>query len=425
MRFSFFSKTVVAWRMRFGRINTNKSIKYISAFMVGVLLFVCTYVDVVSGYVMTESVMTEDMEVSANLGLTCEACVLMEASTGTIIYEKSMDEKLSPASITKIMTLLLIFEAIDSGQIKLDDEVTTSAYAKSMGGSQVFLEEGEKQTVDTLIKCIVVASGNDASVAMAEYIAGTETEFVNRMNAKAAALGMANTHFEDCCGLTDSDNHYSSAKDVAIMSKELITKHKNIFKYSTIWMENITHVTNKGTSEFGLANTNKLLKQYQYATGLKTGSTSKAKYCVSATANKDGIELIAVVMAAPNYKVRFSEAEALLNYGYGICKLYQDDNKDALENQIVKGGVKSEVKCQAEGSFSYLSTDGTPVESVEKKITYKKELAAPIKKGTAIGSITYSLNGKDIGKVDIIATEDIAKSGYAHFFTKLLQAFWL
>ncbi len=425
MRFSFFGKTVVAWRMRFGRINTNKSIKYISVFMVGVLLFVCTYVDVASGYAMTESVLTEDMEVSADLGLTCEACVLMEASTGTIIYEKAMDEKLSPASITKIMTLLLIFEAIDSGQIELDDEVTTSAYAKSMGGSQVFLEEGEKQTVDTLIKCIVVASGNDASVAMAEYIAGTETEFVNRMNAKAAELGMVNTHFEDCCGLTDSDNHYSSAKDVAIMSKELITKHKDIFKYSTIWMENITHVTNKGTSEFGLANTNKLLKQYQYTTGLKTGSTSKAKYCVSATANKDGIELIAVVMAASNYKVRFSEAEALLNYGYGVCKLYKDDNEDIFENQIVKGGVKSEVRCQAKGSFSYLSTDGTPVEGVEKKITYKKELAAPIKKGTAIGSITYSLNGKDIGKVDIIATEDIEKSGYAHFFEKLLQAFWL
>ena len=370
--------------------------------------------------------MTEMVEVAgADLGLTCRACVLMEASTGTIIYEKAMDERLSPASITKIMTLLLIFEALDNGQIKLTDEVTTSAYAKSMGGSQVFLEEGEVQTVETLIKCIVVASGNDASVAMAEYIAGTETEFVNRMNAKAAELGMENTHFEDCCGLADSDNHYSSAKDVALMSRELITKHKEIFNYSTIWMENITHVTNKGTSEFGLANTNKLLKQYQYTTGLKTGSTSKAKYCVSATANKDGIELIAVIMAAPNYKVRFSEAESLLNYGYGVCKLYQDNDESKLANQLVKGGVKEEVECEAAGRFSYLSTDGTPVDGIEKKIVYEKEITAPVKKGAVIGRITYSLNGNEIGSVDIITTEAIEKSGFSHYLEKLLQSFWL
>ena len=268
---------------------------------------------------------TTDVDVTgvdaAELGLTCRSCVLMEASTGTIIYEKTKDERLSPASITKIMTLLLIFEALDSGQITLEEEVTTSSYAKSMGGSQVFLEEGEKQTVETLIKCIVVASGNDASVAMAEHIAGSESEFVARMNKKAEELGMVNTHFEDCCGLTDSDNHYTSAYDVALMSRELIVKHKEIFKYSTIWMENITHVTNKGSSEFGLANTNKLLKQYPYATGLKTGSTSKAKYCVSATASKDGIELIAVVMAAQDYKIRFKEAETLLKYGYGVCRM--------------------------------------------------------------------------------------------------------
>lgn len=362
---------------------------------------------------------------TANLGLTCKACVLMEASTGTIIYEQAMDDKLSPASITKIMTLVIIFEALENGQIKLEDEVTTSAYAKSMGGSQVFLEEGEKQTVETLIKCIVVASGNDASVAMAEYIAGTETEFVNRMNVKAKELGMVNTHFEDCCGLTDSDNHYTSAKDVAIMSRELITKYKDIFKYSTIWMENITHVTKKGASEFGLANTNKLLKQYPYATGLKTGSTSKAKYCVSATANKDGIELIAVVMAAENYKVRFSEAESLLNYGYGVCKLYNDKNDEAIENQLVKGGVKSEVKCEAMGPFSYLSTDGTAVESIKKEIVFEKEIVAPVEKGTTIGKINYSLNGKIVGSVDIVAVENVGKSGFGHFFEKLLHAFWL
>ena len=247
-----------------------------------------------------------------DLGITAKAAVLMEADTGTIIYEKNATEQLSPASITKIMTLILIFDAIDSGQITLQDEVTTSAYAKSMGGSQVFLEEGEKQTVETLIKCIVVASGNDASVAMAEYICGSETEFVRQMNERAAGLGMTETHFEDCCGLTESATHLTSAKDVALMSRELITRYPQIHQYSSIWMENIVHVTAKGSSEFGLANTNKLLKQYEYCNGLKTGSTSIAKYCLSATATKDGISLIAVVMAAPDYKVRFSEAKAML-----------------------------------------------------------------------------------------------------------------
>lgn len=413
-RFSFFVKK-----------NLKLQKRQISLLMTFVLIM-CSFLHVKASDSNTDIDMTELAEVaSADLGLTCKACVLMEASTGTIIYEKAMDEKLSPASITKIMTLVLIFEALENEQIKLTDEVTTSAHAKSMGGSQVFLEEGEVQTVETLIKCIVVASGNDASVAMAEYIAGTETEFVNRMNTKAAELGMVNTHFEDCCGLTDSDNHYSSAKDVAIMSRELITKYKEIFNYSTIWMENITHVTNKGTSEFGLANTNKLLKQYPYATGLKTGSTSKAKYCVSATANKDGIELIAVIMAAPNYKVRFSEAESLLNYGYGVCKLYKDDNTMELKNQLVKGGVKNEVKCEAARDFSYLSIDGTPVDGIEKKITYEKEITAPVKKGAVIGKIIYTLEGNEIGSVDIVATENIDKSGFGHFLDKLLQAFWL
>lgn len=251
-------------------------------------------------------------DTAPDLGITAKAAILMEADTGTVIYEKNATERLSPASITKVMTLILIFDAIESGQITLQDEVTTSAYAKSMGGSQVFLEEGEKQTVETLIKCIVVASGNDASVAMAEYICGSEAEFVNRMNERAAGLGMTETHFEDCCGLTESATHLTSAKDVALMSRELITKYPQIHDYSSIWMENIVHVTEKGSSEFGLANTNKLLKQYEYCNGLKTGSTSIAKYCLSATAIKDGISLIAVVMAAPDYKVRFSEAKAML-----------------------------------------------------------------------------------------------------------------
>lgn len=219
----------------------------------------------------TETV--EAAETTADLGLTAVSALLMEASTGTVIYEKNADQALSPASITKIMTLILIFDAAESGKIKLDDPVTVSAYAKGMGGSQVYLEEGETQTVETMIKCIVVSSGNDASVAMAEHIGGSETEFVRQMNERAQGLGMSQTKFEDCCGLTDSTTHVTSARDVAIMSRELITKYPQIHNYSSIWMENITHNTARGSSEFGLANTNKLLKQYDGCNGLKTGST--------------------------------------------------------------------------------------------------------------------------------------------------------
>ena len=255
--------------------------------------------------------------------ISAPSAILMEASTGQIIYEKNPDEKLPPASVTKVMTLLLIFDALESGQIKLADEVTTSEYAASMGGSQVFLEPGETQTVDTLIKCISVASANDACVSMAEYICGNEEEFVAKMNKRAKNLGMKNTHFVNCNGL-DADGHLTTARDIALMSKELIITYPQIFDYCNIWMENITHKTQKGESEFGLTNTNKLIRQYEYATGLKTGSTSTAKYCLSATAEKDGIELIAAVMAAPDYKARFADAAALLNYGYSICRLYED-----------------------------------------------------------------------------------------------------
>ena len=213
--------------------------------------------------------------------IQAQAAILMEASTGTVIFEKNADEARNPASVTKIMTLILIFDALKAGKIHLDDEVVTSAHAKSMGGSQVFLEEGEIQTVETLIKCIVIASGNDASVAMAEYIGGDESAFVQMMNERARGLGMEHANFEDCCGLTDSTTHAMSARDIALMSRELITKYPEIFNYSTIWMENITHVTKQGTKEFGLSNTNKLLKMATNfeVTGLKTGSTSLAKYC--------------------------------------------------------------------------------------------------------------------------------------------------
>ncbi len=277
--------------------------------------------------------------------ITAPSAVLMEASTGQVIYEKGADEKRSPASVTKVMTLILIFDALESGKINLTDEVVTSAHAKSMGGSQVFLEEGEVQTVETLIKCIVIASGNDASVAMAEYIAGSEEEFVRMMNERALGLGMNNTHFVDCCGLTESPEHLTTARDIAVMSRELINRYPQIHNYSTIWMENITHVTKQGTKEFGLSNTNKLLKMATNfnVTGLKTGSTSIAKYCLSATAEKDGVRLIASIMAAPDYKARFGDAQTLLNYGYANCRLYEDKEQLPLPVMPVSGGVEDEV----------------------------------------------------------------------------------
>ena len=356
-------------------------------------------------------------ETTGGILLTCPSAILMEASTKSVIYEKAPDERRSPASITKIMTAILIFDAIEAGKISLEDEVVTSAYAKSMGGSQVYLEEGEKQTVDTLIKCIMVSSGNDASVAMAEYIAGSESGFVQMMNERADSLGMENTHFEDCCGLTDSDNHYTTARDIALMAQELITRYPQIKSYTTIWMENITHVTMQGSKEFGLANTNKLLKQYPYTTGLKTGSTNKAKYCVCATANKDGVELISVIMGCPNYKDRFTEAQSLLQFGYTTCKLYQDENPPELMPILVKGGIDKQVSAVYKEKFSWLFVSGEDFSNMEKMLT-TNELTAPIEKGEQIGTVTYRLNGKELGSIGIYAGESVRE---AKFFDYLLN----
>ncbi len=345
--------------------------------------------------------------------------IVMEASTGQVICEQDADTRRSPASITKIMTLLIIFEHLKSGRIRLDDQVTTSAYAKSMGGSQVFLEEGETQTLETMIKCIAVASGNDASVAVAEYIAGSEGEFVKLMNEKAESLGMQNTHFEDCCGLTDSDGHYSSAKDVAIMSRELITKYPEVFDYTTIWMEDIKHRTAQGTTTFTLSSTNKLLKQYEWTTGLKTGSTSKALYCLSATANKDGMELIAVVMAAPDPKTRFQDAMSLLSYGYSVSQMYTDENKDPLPAQKVEGGIEDTVNLVYEGPYSYLDTAGNNLNEIEKEVSLPGSVAAPIAEGDAIGEAVYKLNGTRIGSVSILAAKGVEKAQYKDYYKKV------
>lgn len=363
---------------------------------------------------------------NVDLGIMAKSAVLMEASTGTVIYNKNADERLSPASITKIMTLILIFDAIESGQITLYEEVITSANAKSMGGSQVFLEEGEVQSVETMIKCIVVASGNDASVAMAEHICGSEAEFVNKMNQRAKELGMKNTNFVDCCGLTDSDEHYTTAKDVAIMSKELITKYPQIKNYSTIWMENIVHNTAQGSKEFGLANTNKLLKQYEWCTGLKTGSTSKAKYCVSATADKNEIELIAVIMAAPDYKIRFAEAMTLLNYGYGICRLYKDDNSDILPDVIINNGVEDSAAVKYEKEFSYLDLEGNDLSKITKKIFLPENgINAPVTEGDKLGVAKYFINDIYIGEVNILSKVSVDKAGFFDCIKKAINMFAL
>lgn len=363
---------------------------------------------------------------AAEVEIAAPNAVLMEASTGQVIYEKNPDEQKSPASITKIMTLILIFDAIDAGKIKMSDEVVTSANAKSMGGSQVFLEEGEIQTVETLIKCIVIASGNDASVAMAEYIAGSEAEFVRMMNERAAGIGMSGTHFEDCCGLTDSTTHVTTAKDIAIMSRELITKYPQIHNYSTIWMENITHVTKQGTKEFGLSNTNKLLKMATNfkVTGLKTGSTSLAKYCLSATAEKDGVRLIASIMAAPDYKARFADAQALLNYGYANCKLYEDTEMPELPLMAVRSGVADTVPVKYAGGFSYLSLNGEDFQQIEKKMMLPDMLEAPVKVGEVAGVLRYELNGKVLGEVEILVDGDVKKAGYGDYLRRLWKE-WL
>ncbi len=345
--------------------------------------------------------------------LTSEAYVLMEGSTGEILCEKDATKQLRPASITKIMTLLLIFEAVESGKISLTDEVGVSEHAASMGGSQVYLEPYEKQPVETMIKCISIASANDASVAMAEFLAGSEEAFVARMNERAAELGMENTHFVNCYGL-DTDGHYSCALDVAKMSRELIMKYPQISNYSTVWMDTFVHTTSRGQTEFGLTNTNKLIKTYQGITGLKTGSTGLAKYCLSATARRDDMNLIAVVMAAPDTKTRFKEAAELLNYGFANYQLFTYDFEGAeIGNVPVKAGVVKEIALKPEGVFSKLCSKDVKKDAIEITYTYEEGLMAPVLAGAPAGSVTFSYGGKEIGNIRLVTADAVAKAKYS------------
>ena len=360
------------------------------------------------------------------VNVLAQSYVLIEKETGKIICEKNKDKELMPASITKIMTLLLIFEEVDAGKIAYEDQVTVSEHAASMGGSQVYLEAGETQTVHDLLKCITISSANDACVAMAEYIAGSEEEFVQRMNEKAKELGMKHTHFMNCCGLDEQlteQQHYSSAYDIALMSRELLLKHDKVKELTTIWMDTIIHRTRKGEKEFGLSNTNKLVRTYDGITGLKTGSTSKAKFCLSASAERNGMELIAVVMASPRPTDRFQDAAALLNYGFANCSLYRDEGMKKEVRIAVKNGKKDYLFVEPDKRFIFLCDKEGTMKQIEKKIIWKKSIEAPIKKGETVGAIKYYLGKDEIGNISLLAKEKVEQASYKDYVCEMVTRF--
>lgn len=358
-------------------------------------------------------VSAEETATAGEPELTCPSALLMDFATGKILYEKNSHERRPLASVTKIMTMLLTMEAIDSGNLKYDDMVTGSEHAKSMGGSTIFLDAGEQISVSDLLKGVAVASGNDAAVALAEHIAGSEEGFVAMMNQRAQDLGMADTHFVNCNGL-DADNHYSSAYDIALMSRELM-KHPDIHNFTTIWMDSLRN------GQFTLSNTNKLIRFYEGATGLKTGSTSKAQFCVSATAKRDNMHLIAVIMAAPTSTDRVSDASKLLNYGFANFGIQQVVAPGAQMGEItVKKGVKPTTQVIAKDGFDFLTKKTEKVE-IEQKINLEPEQRAPVKQGDTAGSVDFFANGEQIGSVPLVYSEDIPKITIAEVYMELLR----
>lgn len=341
----------------------------------------------------------------------CKSAVLMEANTGKILYAKNADEALPPASVTKVMTLLLVMEAIDSGKIKLDDMVTASEHAASMGGSQIYLKVGEQMSVEDMVKSVVISSANDAACALAEHVAGSEAAFVSQMNARAKELGMENTNFENTNGLDDTaQNHVISAMDIAIMSRELI-KHKKILEYSSIWMDTVRN------GAFGLTNTNRLVRFYNGCTGLKTGSTSKAGFCISATAQRNGVSLICVIMGAPTRDIRNAAATSLLDMGFADFGNYTYDG-GSFENIKVIGGVKDSLSAKHEPFSCVL--EKKDISKVECKIELPEQISAPIKSGDRIGCVKFMLDGNEIGQVDICASEDVNKIGFLGLWYRLI-----
>ena len=338
--------------------------------------------------------------VGTDLNLECGGAVLIEQNSGRVLYDHNMHQKLRPASVTKIMSILLIMEAIDSGRLSYTDKIPCTETAAAMGGSQIWLDVREELTVDEMLKAICVVSANDCTVAMAEYLAGSQEAFVEQMNAKAKELGMNDTNFKNCHGI-DEDGHETSAYDIALMSRELLTKHPNITKYTTIWMDSLRD----GKSE--LVNTNKLIRNYKGATGLKTGSTSIALYNLSASATRDNLSLIAVIMKAPTTKIRFAEAEKLLDYGFSNFQYSKFSNEnDILKSISVQKGVKDSIDLAYETSVGALVKKGES-KNVEQTINIPEIISAPINKGDVIGNIVYTIDGNEVAKVNIIANESV------------------
>lgn len=385
-------------------------------------------------YSITCTVYAGEQTVSSkpSLDIGSPSVILVELNSGKVLYEKDADTPRRPASVTKLMTMLLAFEKIDSGQIRLDDIITVSEHAASMGGSQVYLEVGEQQTVKDILKCMIVSSANDAAVAMAEFIGGSEPDFVNMMNEKAASLGMTGTHFENACGL-EASGHMMSSRDIAILSRELLLKHPSVTEYTTIWMDTITHHTARGDSEFGLANTNKFLKKYEGANGLKTGYTSVAGFSMSATAVRNGITLIAVVMGSQTKDIRYKDAATLLDYGFNNCKPYSDEK--VLEGDIINGDLfrktnqmeienasKDLLTVEAESPFRTVLMGDEMAESITKRLDVIKGVA-PINKGDVVARIIYELDGNEIGSVNIIASEAVEEQKYKNILQKIIGDF--
>ena len=349
------------------------------------------------------STLTNTTSVGTDLNLECGGAVLIEQNSGRVLYDHNMHQKLRPASVTKVMSLLLIMEAIDSGRLSYTDKIPCTEEAAAMGGSQIWLDVREELTVDEMLKAICVVSANDCTVAMAEYLAGSQEAFVAQMNDKAKELGMNDTTFKNCHGI-DEDGHETSAYDIALMSRELLTKHPDITKYTTIWMDSLRD----GKSE--LVNTNKLIRNYKGATGLKTGSTSIALYNLSASATRDDLSLIAVVMKAPTTKIRFAEAEKLLDYEFNNFQYSKFANEgDIIKTISVEKGVKDNIELAYENSAGALIKKGES-KNVEQTINIPDKISAPINKGDVIGNIVYTVDGNEISKVNIIANETVEKN---------------
>ncbi len=361
---------------------------------------------------------TDNFEIDAKAGF------LIEPTSKKVLYQKNPHEKLAPASITKIMTILLIYEALENKKIKSNDLVNISEHAANMGGSQIFLEPNEKQTVKDLLKAIIIASANDAAVAMAEYIAGDEENFVKLMNQKAKSLGMKDTNFLNACGL-DEENHLTSANDIAIMSCELINKYPQVLETTKIWMDNITHQTRKGKKIFGLSNTNRLIKTYPGATGLKTGSTSKALFCISASAKKNDMNLIAVILGAENPKKRFGEAAKLLDYGFMNYQIVKCEPAGTIKGKIkVRKGEEEEINIAVKNQVTNVMQKNKDQNKITSEINLSDEINAPVARNFKVGEIIYFAGKKEIGRSDLVTTKNIKRASLFNIINKLLNV-WL